>query len=168
MKIFEWNKLTIEQKADLATGNSIFAICCCVALALFIFGMSFNFGILLIASLAVFIAGIFITRRFLKKAGGKKVFADVKKQLDEKIEKHAEEKEEKLLKKVNKELKEKEESKETPKKTSILGLDEEEPEEFIGDGKGAIPKSQFEKKPLVETETERVDKIDKIREEFED
>lgn len=133
MKIFKWNELTQEQKIDVNRATSIFLITFCIAISFYSLGMTFNQGILLLASPIVFVTGIVIARKFIKKAGGaKKVFADIPKQMDERLKK-SEAKKEKVPTQVRippeEEKVERRFLTEEPERTEILKLEKEPVEE---------------------------------------
>ncbi len=77
LKIFKWHEMTTEQKADLSICNIIFLLAFTIALALFVFGSTFDMGVLMIAGFIVFVGGVFMSYRYLKKAGGAKIIEDL-------------------------------------------------------------------------------------------
>ena len=88
-RIFEWEKMNEKQKVDVAFANSVFAIFLAVFLGLYILSITFKKPFLLGAGCIIFLIGIFLLRKFLKRAaqvpGGGPVLAPIKKQLDERI-----------------------------------------------------------------------------------
>ena len=79
---FDWNKLNMEQKADIAFAFAMFSIVTTFAFAMFSLSLAYSSSVLFVVSLIIFFIGLYLVWRFLKRArqvkGGGPVLAPKK------------------------------------------------------------------------------------------
>ena len=66
---FDWNKLNIEQKVDIAFVFALFSIITTFAFAIFSLSLAYSSSTLFVVSFVIFFIGLYLVWRFLKRTG---------------------------------------------------------------------------------------------------